>query len=148
MRGCFVHQKQISYHVYVVVFETCVLKNKQSRAFLRLINYANQLQKCVVQDTFFLGVFSMIKSCGFFIVGIFSVFSRQNFVPYFYDHFHFLLGAKNSRVFLFHLIQLLIIMLILIKKFDGSYIFFEYRYIPSKTHQIFFCFKLIKVRTF
>ena len=96
----------------------------------------------------FLGVFSMIKSCGFFIVGIFSVFSRQNFVPYFYDHFHFLLGAKNSRVFLFHLIQLLIIMLILIKKFDGSYIFFEYRYIPSKTREMFFALSLLKLERF
>ena len=100
--------------------------------------------KCLVQDTFFLGVFSMTKSFGFFMVGIFSVFSRQNFVLYFYDHFHFLLGVKNSRVFLFHLIQLLIIMLILIKKFDGSYIFFEYRYISSNV----FALSLLKLKRF
>ena len=32
----------------------------------------------------------------FFLVGFFSVFSRQNFVLYFYDHFHFLWGAKKE----------------------------------------------------
>ena len=47
-------------------------------------------EMCSPGHFFFFGVFFMTKSCYFFIVGIFSVFSRQNFVLYFYDHFHFL----------------------------------------------------------
>ena len=37
-----------------------------------------------------------------FFVGIFSVLSDENFELYFYEHFHFLGGAKKSSVFLFH----------------------------------------------
>ena len=48
--------------------------------------------------------------------------------------FIFYEALKKSRVFLFHVIQLLINFG---KKFDGSYISF-YRYISSKTHDMFF----------
>ena len=80
--------------------------------------------KCVVQDTFFFWCFFYDKELLFFYC--------RNFFPYFQDKilyyifmtiFIFYEALKNSCVFLFHLIQLLIIMLILIKKF-GSYISF------------------------
>ena len=49
--------------------------------------------------------------------------------------FIFYEAPKRSRVFLFHLIQLLISFE---KEFDGSYISFHYRYISSKRYKKFF----------
>ena len=65
------------------------------------------------------------KSCDFFLLYEFFPYFQDKILYYiFMTIFIFYEALKNSRVFLFHLIQLLIIMLILIKKFDGSYISF------------------------
>ena len=73
-----------------------------------LCKLATEVMQCVLQDIFFFGVFLMTKSCFYPIVRIcFFMFKTKILQYIFMTIFIFYEALKKSRVFLFHLVQLI-----------------------------------------